>query len=184
MAIGPVIAEAEAQAAALVGRAEAELGARRQEALDEAEALIVITLRVSRSSQKALARLERLAAATVKLEANAAVLDEMWPSPGEPEVDRVGVGPSPVEPEVDRVGVDPPRVVGAEHAPRDAVRAPANGGLSRTPSALEDGLRAATHVALTMAVRGGSRDEVAAHLRDAHHLEDPGPVLDHVFGPV
>jgi hypothetical protein len=48
---------------------------------------------------------------------------------------------------------------------------------------VDDGVRAATHVALRMAVAGVPRKEVAAHLRDTLQLVDPGPVLDYVFGP-
>jgi hypothetical protein len=36
-------------------------------------------------------------------------------------------------------------------------------------------------VALQMAVAGRTRDEVAAHLRDAFDVENPEPILDHVF---
>jgi hypothetical protein len=60
-----------------------------------------------------------------------------------------------------------------------------NNGGRRTAVAragIDDGLRAATHVALRMAVAGVPREQVAAHLHDTLQIDDPRPVLEYVFG--
>lgn len=46
-----------------------------------------------------------------------------------------------------------------------------------------DEMLAARLVALQMAIAGGSRSEVDAHLRRTFSLEDPSQMLDEVFGP-
>jgi hypothetical protein len=48
---------------------------------------------------------------------------------------------------------------------------------ARTETLLDD----ARLVALQMAVAGRTREEVATHLRNAFDVQDPDPILDHVF---
>ena len=73
----------------------------------------------------------------------------------------------PLRPPSEREGAPRPlRSVARAHVPRSAA-----------DTRLED----ARLVALQMAVAGRTRDEVAAHLRTAFDVEDPRPILDHVF---
>ena len=46
-----------------------------------------------------------------------------------------------------------------------------------------DALHGTHLVALQMALAGGKRGEVGAHLRRAFGLDDPDPILDEIFGP-
>ncbi|HWH10007.1 MAG TPA: lipopolysaccharide biosynthesis protein [Solirubrobacteraceae bacterium] len=186
-AIAPVIAAAEAEAAALVRRAGEQAATQARDSVTQAAEIREIAWRVSSSSREIVGRLALLAETTVKLEAETAALDALSPAPGEPLLGPSDAGPVDRDPAQigDGAAGTRPRAAAAPASTttprraRPANRAQPTAGAGRE---IDAGVRAATHVALRMAVAGVSRERVAAHLRDTLHLADPGPVLDYVFG--
>jgi hypothetical protein len=187
-----IVAAAEGMAAAVredadryaeARRREADADAERrlQEAGERAEALLAE--RLSRMSDLADRIIERAEVVLTRLDEAGEVrrqLGTLANALGE-TADRLaselGEGVSgPVEEHPMEDQVRPLRPPG-EQAPRPLrpITAPhvARGDETR----LDD----ARLVALQMAVAGRTREEVAEHLRQAFDVEDPGPILDHVF---
>jgi hypothetical protein len=73
----------------------------------------------------------------------------------------------------------PPGAVEIGHEPASSQLA---GEVETTAAGPPDETLAARLVALQMAIAGGSRAEVEAHLRQTFSLEDPSQMLDEVFG--
>jgi vacuolar-type H+-ATPase subunit H len=103
-----------------------------------------------------------------------------------PEAEPVEVPPRepepPAEPETPAAtGPGPSAAEGPAGAPLNPVTDHASEAASEEQSS-DGGLLVARLVALQMAVAGGNRGEVEAHLRRAFELDDPTSILDDVFG--
>ena len=114
--------------------------------------------------------IERVRAAEAEREREDAEADGNGPSS---EV--VELRPSEPEPDPEPVAEAEPEVVDDE--PPAAVDGDSDGSAASGDQAL-----GARLVALQMAVAGGNRGEVEAHLRRAFDLDEPGAILDDIFG--
>jgi hypothetical protein len=205
-----IVAAAESMAAAVRRDAEQYAERRRSEADSEAErALREARERADRMVAERLERIGKLSdrivdrsdAVLQQLERGAAVrsqLDEVVRALGETaervadEAEELGPGPRSAEPEPEPAAADEPAAheelplaeeVAPLRPPGDPLRRPPRAApvpastLEERDARLED----ARLVALQMAVAGRSREEVDAHLRQAFEVQDPGPILDHIF---
>jgi hypothetical protein len=193
-----LVAAAEGMAAAVRSDADSYAEARRREADTEAERRLreaseqadgLLAERLARISELSDGILERAEGVARALgEAAAQMSAELGqvrgqrseviePQPEAPDT-RPPTRDTPEEddhPMADEVRpLRPP----SEAAPRP-LRSVARAHVPR--SAAETRLEDARLVALQMAVAGRTRDEVSAHLRAAFEVEDPEPILDHVF---
>lgn len=193
-----LVAAAEGMAAAVrsdadsyaeVTRREADTEAERRlrEASEQADALLADRLaRISELSDGILERAEAVARALG--EAAAQMTAELGqvrgqrpeisapePEPAPSDLIPPASDPEPEHPMADQVRpLRPP-----SERPPPPLRSVARAHVPR--SAAETRLEDARLVALQMAVAGRTRDEVSAHLRAAFEVEDPEPILDHVF---
>lgn len=119
----------------------------------------------------------------------AAPVEEAPPAAAEPEADVEAVEGYPVETEPDAPPVtftEPPEAEVVEPPSAEAPDAD-TAEVSDSPTGEErrepDDQLSARLVALQMAVAGGNRGDVEAHLRATFGISDPAPILDDVFGP-
>ncbi len=169
--------------------ADTEAERRLREASEQADALLAE--RVSRLSELSDGILERAEAVARALgDAAAQMSSELGrgggrrPEAGGPEAPAADspsdLPPPTSDPEDEHPMADEVRPLRppSESAPRP-LRSVARAHVPRSPA--ETRLEDARLVALQMAVAGRTRDEVASHLRTAFEVEDPKPILDHVF---
>jgi hypothetical protein len=177
-----IVAAAESMANAMKQDAEQYATARRREADEETERRLreareiadrmvqERVMRMSELSDAIVARSESVLERLGQTEEVRRQLDELVRSLGQAAQqlsDELGEG----RPE--RVGPLPP-----PGEPRPALRPVESPG---EPGERDEHLENARLVALQMAVAGRSRDEVAAHLRDDFHIEDPEPILERIY---
>jgi len=174
-----IVAAAESMASAMKQDAEQYATTRRREADEETERRLreareiadrmvqERVMRMSELSDAIVARSESVLERLGQTEEVRRQLDELVRSLGQAAQqlsDELGQG------HAERVG--PPG------EPRPALRPVESPG---EPGERDEHLENARLVALQMAVAGRSRDEVAAHLRDDFHVEDPEPILERIF---
>jgi hypothetical protein len=177
-----IVAAAESMANAMKQDAEQYATARRREADEESERRLreareradrmvqERVLRMSELSDAIVARSESVLERLGQTEEVRRQLDELVRSLGQAAQqlsDELGEGPP------ERVGPMPP-----PGEPRPALRPVES---PDEPGERDEHLENARLVALQMAVAGRSREEVAAHLRDDFHVEDPQPILERIF---
>lgn len=179
-----IVAAAEGMAAAIRGDAEeyalvrrreadAEFERRLRAASEEADALLAARIRQAEDVHAQLVAMVHALGETAQRLARELGQSPAQPQPlGAREPGEAGGEPPmieqvrPLQPPLERAPRPPLRQVGPAHVlPDDA------------DTRLDD----ARLVALQMAVAGRSREEVAAHLRQAYEVGDPEPILDHVF---
>ena len=192
-----LVAAAESMAEAVRGDADSYAQTRRHEADAEAERRLreaseqadaLLAERVSRLSELSDGILERaegiaraLGDAVAQMNAELGQVRGRRPEVGGPEPEPPDTrDPAPDTPEEEHPMADEVRPLRppGEAAPRP-LRSVARAHVPRSPA--ETRLEDARLVALQMAVAGRTRDEVASHLRTAFEVEDPKPILDHVF---
>ena len=176
-----IVAAAEGMASAVREEADQYAEARRREAEEEAgQRLREARERADRLVQERLLRMSELSDSIV--------------ARAEAVLDRLGVAEE-VRRQLDQiVGSlgDAAQQLTDEQAAFDEVRPMPPPGEDRPPlrpvepldppqSEHDQHLESARLVALQMAVAGRSREEVAAHLREAFSLEDPEPILEQIF---
>jgi len=177
-----IVAAAESMASAMKQDAEQYATARRREADEESERRLreareradrmvqERVLRMSELSDAIVARSESVLERLGQTEEVRRQLDELVRSLGQAAQqlsDELGEGPA------ERVRPMPP-----PGEPRPALRPVES---PDEPGERDEHLENARLVALQMAVAGRSREEVAAHLRDDFHIEDPEPILERIF---
>jgi hypothetical protein len=177
-----IVAAAEGMANAMKQDAEQYAASRRREADEESEQRLreareradrmvqERVLRMSELSDSIVARSESVLERLGQTDEVRRQLDELVRSLGQAAQqlsDELGEGPP------ERVAPMPP-----PGEPRPALRPVES---PEEPGERDEHLENARLVALQMAVAGRSREEVAVHLRDEFHIEDPEPVLEKIF---
>jgi vacuolar-type H+-ATPase subunit H len=191
-----IVAAAEGMAAAVRDDAEQYAEERRREADEEAERRLREAreradrlvqerlLRISELSDSIVGRTEPLLEGLQEAEEVRRQLGELVRSLGD-AAQRIAGEVGEVEPpQIDEdehpmaEQVRPMRPPGeAPRPPLRPVEAPPEHEVEPRDPRLED----ARLVALQMAVAGRSREEVAAHMREAYSIDDPEPILESIF---
>jgi hypothetical protein len=172
---GAMREDAEQYAEARRREADEEAARRLREAREHADRLVQERLlRMSELSDSIVARAEGVLDRLGEAEEVRRQLDDLVRSLGE-TANRVSsevTGGEEQHPMADQVRPLPPP---------DQPRPPLRPVESPPQAERDEHMENARLVALQMAVAGRSREEVAAHLREAFSVEEPEPILDQIF---
>ena len=173
---GLILSEARSEAKAAQARAAAQAGERVDQVSKSAVGMLE---RIEAIDQELSALLDALRAGATRLNGELAQLQgslrDATVSAPEPEV----AAPPPPEPEVAAPPLPEPELAAP---PPPAAAAPS--GPPRTAAKAGSDDAAARLIALNMAIKGSTRDEVAQYLSEHYELSDPASLLDEVFASV